>query len=138
MKSLVADKQTYHVSVSSDGSVRAAFASITGLMKPQPLEAAMELFQVVSLEKTINSGREGESASVTVSCERNCFDAPQPSESIVPCNAAAMHAIDSTLLMRDRPIDNRQSGCYHVLAYGGASGLLRVHSINPLKLTFRR
>lgn len=141
MKCFLSDKQSFLVSVASDGTVRGAFASAVGYMKHNALDATVDLFRVLSVDSDaseVSEDSDGSSSAVVSSVTREKFGCePTPLDAFVPVNNRAMHALDATVLMHDHAVDSRQSGCYHVLAYGGAAGLLRVHSINPLKMTFR-
>jgi hypothetical protein len=126
----VADDQTCIFSVASDGSVRGGFPSVFSFGKNTPTESLLELFRV--LEVTNELTEEGvPTARVTVSLSTDNFTDSYSLESFVSQNSVALHTIDSALVAVGNKDDAQKQGSVHVVAYGGAAGLVRIHSVNP-------
>jgi hypothetical protein len=133
---LVADGQTCIFSVASDGSVRGGFPSVFSFGKNAPTESLLELFRVLDVSNE-PAGEEGSSsqtepvARVTVSLGTDVFTDSYSLESFVSQNSLALHTIDSALVAVGNKDDAHKQGSVHVVAYGGAAGLVRIHTVNP-------
>jgi hypothetical protein len=155
--------QSAVASVSSDGSVRCGFSSTMGPSKQgdrrrRGIEKwSLEIFRMntvdevekrgVDEEKSSgessaeSSGREewrGSIATIDVSDRRSLEVETGMSE--IAIHPVALHAIDSipmpytysTSSSTDTD-EGKDTGTVRLMAYGGASGLLRIHTINILK-----
>lgn len=157
----VCDEQSAVASVSSDGSMRCAFTSTSELAHRSKMsdtshansldQWTLEDFRINNLEylrQNVNEINQSKGTDFhvndvklkltenvvvvtvstgTVNIESNLIKIPSPNH--------ALHAIDSTSikLHKDYEQNSPFSSSSRLFAYGGASGLLRIHSLDLLK-----
>lgn len=139
------------LSVSSDGSVRGGFAP--NLVMPKvgaTSEMLIELFRALDVttvrenDESCSSSSSNGSATVAagkvlVSGATDVFTPENYGvEAIGEKNSVALHAIDSTLLYEASRDVIFKCGAQHLVAFGGAAGIVKVQTFNPLKQMLER
>ncbi len=131
------------LSVSSDGSVRGGFAP--NLVMPKigtTPEVLIELFRVLDVTTVRENGGSGGSESAGMVLVSGGTDVFTPEnycvETFSEKNSVALHAIDSTLLYEASRDVIFKCGAQHLVAFGGAAGIVKVQTFNPLKQVLER
>lgn len=142
MHAFVFDGQSVCCSVSSDGSV---FMVIPSFCNSRAV-TSRQLFRCENIYRLTDSNenmldRSGNPvAKIFVNCmvkstplgdRRNMGQGER-----MPSPSVAMHSIDSTTLSQQTSENESERVDSQLLLYGGASGLLRLHRVNPVKLYF--
>ncbi len=125
------DEESFVLSAASDGSLRGGFTSQLTMIKGTPTEALIELFRVLD----VFVAPDGVS-TVAVSKEAFSFVKAYGIESMTEKNSLSLHSVHSTRVYRGNAFENDhfKTGSQHLIACGGAAGLLRIRGINPCKL----
>lgn len=156
LNSFIMDDQTILLSVSSDGTVRGGFVSTIATCKTN--DEVMQLFRIRVVDQQVDDNTINERVLLSVSVNGRGDLVPNPptgTDTFEECNLLSLHCIDSMPLLVHQPIVQAKPGTLfdkkklaamntaavkakfnplQLVAYGGAAGLMRIHSFDPFSV----